>query len=86
MHEWWYLFIFIWAAVELYGYFRKKPFRERMKSGAISAVVIMSLSTAGQLNVDQNIFVRLCACFILFGIVAIVIFYARVVLAKLFSR
>lgn len=57
-----------------------------MKSGAIWAMILVSLSAAGKMNTDQNIFLQLGVCFILNGIVAIIIFYARALLAKLFSR
>lgn len=83
MHELWYFFIFIWAVVELVGFFRKKPFRTRMKSGAIWAVVLVSLSTVGQMNPDQNALLQFGVCIALYGIVAIIIYYARVMLAKL---
>uniref|UniRef100_E6XLQ1 Uncharacterized protein n=1 Tax=Shewanella putrefaciens (strain 200) TaxID=399804 RepID=E6XLQ1_SHEP2 len=86
MHELWYFYIVIWAFVELIGYFRKKSYRTRMKSGAIWAVVLVSLATAGQMNPDQNIFLQLGVCFILYGVVAVIIFYSRVGLAKLFNR
>ena len=86
MHELWYYFIFIWAFVELIGYFRKQPLRARMKSGAIWAVVLVSLSTVGGMNPTQNVFLQFGACFIIYGAVAIIIYYARVVLAKLLSR
>ena len=82
MHELWYYFIFIWAFVD----FRKKPLRARMKSGAIWAVVLVSLSTVGGMNPTQNVFLQFGACFIIYGAVAIIIYYARVVLAKLLSR
>lgn len=85
MHDFWYFFILIWAFVELIGYIRKKPFRVRMKSAAIWAVVIVSLSTLGQMNPEQNAFLQLGVCVTLYGVVAIIIFYTRVALSKLFN-
>jgi hypothetical protein len=85
MSSLWVLFIVIWAIVELIGLARKKDLRSRMKYGAIWSVIIVSFSTVGQMRQDQSALLQLAICLVLYGTAAIIIYFARLMLAKLFG-
>ena len=86
MSSLWVLFIVIWTIVELIGLARKKDLRSRMKYGAIWSVIIVSISTVGQMRQDQSALLQLAICLAFYGAAAFIIYFARLMLAKLWGN
>lgn len=57
-----------------------------MKYGAIWSVIIVSLSTVGQMRQDQSALLQLAICLALYGTAAIIIYFTRLMLAKLWGN
>ena len=74
------MLIVVWAVAEFIQYLRKRPFRSRMKTGAWWGCVLSTLAMYGQqLNLGVSL---LFIDFAMMGLVALVIYWARVGLAK----
>jgi len=82
----WIFMFAIWFIVELIGFFQKKEFRKRMKSGAVWSTILVSLSTVGQMTQNQNVFLQVAVCLALYGTVAGIIYFARLKVAMLWQN
>lgn len=73
----WVFMAIIWIIAELIGYFRKKSFSMRMKSGAIWSVALVSLNTYGGMGPDKISLVYLFSAIFLFTTVAVPVYFFR---------
>lgn len=85
----WIVFILVWMIVEFIEYLRKKPFRKRMKTGAIWATILSSLSLIGAISSKayaESPWLSLAVAVGMNGIPALGIYWLRVGLARAWSR
>jgi hypothetical protein len=78
----WFGLLFVWAVVELIQFLRKRPFPQRMRSGAYWGVALASLSALGSAPRDVNTFGFLAVSVAIFGAGAALVYGVRILLAK----
>lgn len=86
MHETWIAMLFIWGIVELIQFLRKRPFPERMRTGAFWALGLTTMIMVGQapthLDPSAVLGVSFAMCCVAVGIV----YGIRLIARKLWRR
>lgn len=77
MSELWIFMAFVWIIAEVIGYFRKKEFSQRMKTGAKWSVALVSLSTFGSMGPGKDSMAYLAGAVFLYAAVAFPIYFYR---------
>ncbi len=75
----------VWGVVELIQYLRKKPFPQRMKTGAVWGVVVTALGIVGQSQKDSGLLFMVIA-FLFCGVVASIVYLIRLQFAKIWAK
>jgi hypothetical protein len=78
MSELWMEMAIIWAFAEVIGFFRKKEFLQRMKTGAKWSVAFASLITYNDMGPDKDSLAYLVGAVLLYAAVAFPIYFYRV--------
>lgn len=76
----------IWAIAEFIQFLRKRPFPQRMKTGALWGVLATVMMTYGSIPSEKATWLFLAIDFALTGLVAAAIYGIRVVIANYWSR
>lgn len=82
----WVAMLLVWAVVELIQFLRKRPFPQRMRAGAYWGVGFAALAALGGASREVNTFAFLGISVAMFGAGAALIYGARILLAKGWSR
>jgi hypothetical protein len=86
MSEEWWTFLFVWFSVEGIQWFRKKPFRARIKSAAYWATGLSCLSALGKTQQTGNDLLFFAASLAMFGLFALGFYWLRVAVQKIFTK
>ncbi len=82
----WIGLLFVWAFVEFIQFLRKRPFPQRMKTGAYWGVSFAALAALGSASKEVNTWKFLAVSFAIYGAGALLIYGIRVLLAKGWAR
>jgi uncharacterized membrane protein YjjP (DUF1212 family) len=76
----------LWAVVELVGYISKTPFKKRMRRGAISGAILMTLATIGATNTSGSFLTVLLMALLINGTVVGLVYWLRISLDWAWNR
>lgn len=82
----WIIMITVWAVVEFIQFLRKRPFPQRMKTGAYWGVALAALSALGSASKDVSTFGFLAVSLLIFGVIAGLICTARILISNKWRR
>jgi len=82
----WVILITVWAVVEFIQFLRKRPFPQRMKTGAYWGVAFAALSALGSASKDASTFGVLAVSLLIFGVIAALICTARILISNKWRR
>jgi hypothetical protein len=82
MDNTWIAMLVVWAIVEFIQFLRKRPFPQRMKTGAYWGVTFSALAALGGASRDVSTFGFLALSLALYGAGAALIYAVRILLAK----
>lgn len=82
MDNTWFALFFVWAIAEAIQAGRKRPFPQRMSTGAIWGVVIAVLAALGSASRDINSFAFIPIAILLYGRPALMVYGVRLWVAN----
>jgi hypothetical protein len=78
----WIAMLVVWAFVEFIQFLRKRPFPQRMRTGAYWGVIFAALAALGAASREVSTFGVLAVSLALYGAGAALIYAVRILLAK----
>lgn len=82
MDNTWTAMLVVWAVVELIQFLRRRPFPQRMKTGAWWGVIFAVLAALGGASKEVNTWKFLAIALAMYGVGAALIYWLRLLLAK----
>lgn len=86
MHKTWIAMLVVWTVVEFIQFLRKRPFPQRMRTGAYWGVGFASLAALGGASTSADTGVFLALAIALYGFGAAIIYGLRIIVAKVWQR
>lgn len=86
MNDTWILMLVVWAIVEFIQFLRKRPFPQRMKTGAWWGIIFAALAALGGASKEVNTGTFLVIALALYGTGAAIIYGIRLIIAKVWAR
>lgn len=76
----------VWAVVEFFQFFRKRPFPQQMRTGAYWGIVVASLTALGGASTSVNTWIFLATAVAMYGVGAAIIYGLRIILTSFWQR
>lgn len=76
----------VWAVVEFAQFLRKRPFPQRMRTGAYWGVGFSTLAALGGASTSANTWIFLATSIAIYGVGAAIIYSTRIIFTKIWRR